>query len=73
MTIRVTARASTRLLRSQWPCLQKRQKHAAASSPAKWKIVKSDKDNYGVYNDDNKTLFTEVAMLLNDGDPLAIK
>ncbi len=36
-------------------------------------IVKSNEDNYGVYNDDNETLFTKAAMLLNNGDPLAIE
>jgi hypothetical protein len=36
------------------------------------KIIESNEDDYGVYDND-KTLFTKAAKLLGDGDPLAVE
>jgi hypothetical protein len=35
--------------------------------------IKSNKDDYGVYDNDNEALFTKVAKLLDNGDPMAVE
>ena len=73
-TTGVTARASMILLQLGWPHLQKKPKTRRHIIPHKVKkIIESDMDNYGVYDDDDETLFTKAAKLLSDRDPLAVE
>jgi hypothetical protein len=61
------------ILQWQWPHPHKKTKFHCGGVPHKAReVVKSDKDNYKIYNN-NETIFAKAAKLLGNRDPLAIE